>query len=227
MRARLGVVGVLATLTLLGAACGRSGEHNGTSAAAPPTEAVADTSSDDSGGGDPGSEGITVHGHWRLDIHNEDGSLDRRVEFENALVPLGAENLAMFLAGQLVPGPWAISLDSESAPLRPCAAGDTGVNCLLQEADGDVTLDTSTAGELTLLGSVVVDNDSAIDWVRTSMSLCGGTVSPADCGTSLGGGSAQSAFTLKTAVDDPADEFEPVPVTAGQLVQVSVTLSFS
>jgi len=32
-------------------------------------------------------EGITVHGHWTIEVRNPDGSLVRRVEFENSLDP--------------------------------------------------------------------------------------------------------------------------------------------
>jgi hypothetical protein len=32
-------------------------------------------------------EGITVHGHWSIEVHNPDGSLVRHVEFENSLDP--------------------------------------------------------------------------------------------------------------------------------------------
>jgi hypothetical protein len=37
-------------------------------------------------GGGP-HEGITVHGHWSIEIRNPDGSLVRHVEFENSLDP--------------------------------------------------------------------------------------------------------------------------------------------
>ena len=62
-------------------------------------------------------EGITVHGHWSIEVHNPDGSLVRHVEFENSLdpgatipnpiagqppfvVPGGASFLSAVLAGQ-------------------------------------------------------------------------------------------------------------------------------
>ena len=32
-------------------------------------------------------EGITVHGHWTIEVRNQDGSLARHVEFENSLDP--------------------------------------------------------------------------------------------------------------------------------------------
>jgi len=214
MRARLGVVGVLATLTLLGAACGRSGEHNGTSAAAPPTEAVAETSSDTSGSGDPGAEGITVHGHWRLDIHNEDGSLDRTVEFENALEPTGAELLAQLLVGQAVPEAtmWSIVVSGGGVP-GPCGTA----NCFIV-----ATTEVPNPGEILLSGALTAEQDGTVGRVVTNVPICqSSTTAPDDCSGS------NTTFTLKSASDDAGDEFDPVPVTAGQLLQVAVTLSFS
>lgn len=35
------------------------------------------------------SEGIQVHGEWTIDIYNEDGSLDERVQFHNEFVGAG------------------------------------------------------------------------------------------------------------------------------------------
>ncbi|MGC2619647.1 MAG: hypothetical protein WA414_11440, partial [Acidobacteriaceae bacterium] len=45
-------------------------------------------------------EGITVHGYWKIDVHNKDGSLAKHVEFENSLIsPYGAPTLATLLQG--------------------------------------------------------------------------------------------------------------------------------
>jgi len=72
-------------------------------------------------------EGITVHGHWAIDVKNPDGSLAKHVEFENSLdpgftvisgtvsvpVPGGAAYLAGALAGQALPpaGNWIVVLE--------------------------------------------------------------------------------------------------------------------
>jgi hypothetical protein len=45
-------------------------------------------------------EGITVHGYWKIDIRNPDGSLVRHVEFENSLVGTqGAGAIGRALSG--------------------------------------------------------------------------------------------------------------------------------
>jgi hypothetical protein len=57
------------------------------------------------------AEGITVHGHWTIEIRNPDGSLDKHVEFENGLgpgigtLPGGAAFLSQLLSGQLLSNP--------------------------------------------------------------------------------------------------------------------------
>jgi hypothetical protein len=81
--------------------------------------------------GDGSHEGITIHGHWTIEVHNPDGSLVRHVEFENSLdagfstpnptagqppivVPGGAAYLSAVLSGQwsapVVPDFWGIIL---------------------------------------------------------------------------------------------------------------------
>jgi hypothetical protein len=77
------------------------------------------------------SEGITVHGHWVIEVRNPDGKLVKHVEFENSIdpgfnlpeesngtssspisVPGGAELLSAALNGQASPDPatWGIML---------------------------------------------------------------------------------------------------------------------
>lgn len=63
-------------------------------------------------------EGIKVHGHWSIEVHNPDGSLVRHVEFENSLdpgftapgqnnqPPIAVPGGAAYLSGLLV-GQWA------------------------------------------------------------------------------------------------------------------------
>ncbi len=39
-------------------------------------------------------EGIKVHGHWTIEVRNPDGSLDKHVEFENAIVSSNLSDMA-------------------------------------------------------------------------------------------------------------------------------------
>lgn len=72
-------------------------------------------------------EGITVHGHWMIEVRNPDGSVDKHLEFENSICPTqtdstsgvtfpgGALALSLFATGQATPGAWMIVLGNKSA----------------------------------------------------------------------------------------------------------------
>jgi hypothetical protein len=65
-------------------------------------------------------EGITVHGHWIIDVKNPDGSLTEHREFENDLITgvdgSGQQTLASLLLGYFVPESWEIALLGNPAP---------------------------------------------------------------------------------------------------------------
>ena len=56
------------------------------------------------------NEDIQVHGHWLLEVRNQDGSLARRVEFENSLIAGSTLALAQTLNGGAFAGGWVIYL---------------------------------------------------------------------------------------------------------------------
>jgi len=77
-------------------------------------------------------EGITVHGHWTIEVRNPDGKLVSHTEFENALVqPSGAQDLTAILSGNYVPGGYVIDLGSPNAPCVPLQSNKLGI-CLTQ-----------------------------------------------------------------------------------------------
>lgn len=94
-------------------------------------------------------EGIKVHGHWTIEVHNPDGSLVRHVEFENALdpgfqfpiqgqapipLPGGAAYLSAVLSGQAAApsGHWAILLVGPSGLSNLISTNNAP--CVLQES---------------------------------------------------------------------------------------------
>lgn len=184
---RLRVVGLVAVMAMVLASCG-----GGAPEAAGP------------------SEGIQVHGDWTIDIYDEDGSLDRHVEFSNALTPPGEDLLLELLAAERTTGPWQIWIaDTNSGPCQTT-----------QPSDGHCRIDATTVVEndrLTLTGSIVVENDADVTLVRTIVSRCTQNTTPADC-LSLG----MQTSTEFTRTTIPAE-----PVTAGQSVQVQVAISFT
>jgi len=64
-------------------------------------------------------EGITVHGHWTIDVKNADGKLVTHREFENSLMPQGADVLTGLLSGQYVSGGFAIGFATTTTPNPP------------------------------------------------------------------------------------------------------------
>ena len=68
-------------------------------------------------------EGIKVHGHWKIEIFNPDGTRVSITEFDNTITGQGINELVSFLGGSGVQGAWGIELGSLPASL-PCDDGD-------------------------------------------------------------------------------------------------------
>lgn len=175
-------------------------------------------------------EGIQVHGDWTIDIYNEDGSLDEHVEFSNALHPTGKAGLIEYLAGESTPGQWRIwvvGTTEESFGLCP-TTGDPQERCIVSPTVETLDLDDEPGREiLRLIGDTAVDVDGEIMSATTAQGRCAETTSPTDC-TSAGG----FPFTEKdvTALDwnnDGTPNDGPIPVSAGQTIQVEVAISFT
>lgn len=97
-------------------------------------------------------EGITVHGHWIIDVKNPDGKVTKHVEFENSIasggimltsnggaisVAGGNAFLSALLAGQVASpaGSWAIFLEGSGgldSTDGPCAA-NLFASCILMQ----------------------------------------------------------------------------------------------
>jgi hypothetical protein len=61
----------------------------------------------------PGDEGIKIHGHWKIDVKNPDGTLVKTVEFENSLVTPGSADtvLGQMFTGAFVLAGWVIQAE--------------------------------------------------------------------------------------------------------------------
>jgi len=174
-------------------------------------------------GGGP-REGITVHGHWEIEVRNPDGSLAERREFENALVQTGGQILAQLLGATLSPGPWVIRAQRTGGytyivPPPPAAnptllAGSNNLNVAVLGAS------------LVLSGSFNATFDGSISGVGTFWALCDANQSPTGClafpritdFVLAGLDGNNTAFTATNV---------QVAVQTGQIVQIRVTLSFS
>lgn len=76
-------------------------------------------------------EGITVHGHWIIEVRNPDGKLVSHTEFENSLAPSqGALLLGWLLFGSEVPGGYLVQMGTPTGGPCTVLAGYSG-SCLL------------------------------------------------------------------------------------------------
>jgi hypothetical protein len=168
------------------------------------------------------SESVGVHGHWTIEVRNRDGSLARRHEFKNALQNDGARALVDVLAGTLAFGPMSVILSGSPSP---CGGGRGGAaSCVITPI---AATQSQPVGALVLTGSVTADNNGTINLVQTRTHT--------ECGPGPTGppGSGQCAtlnlplvFTAHS-FDTPGSPIAPIPVVTGQIIQVTVMLSFS
>jgi hypothetical protein len=196
-----------------------------------------------------GREGIKVHGHWAIDIRNPDGALVSHHEFENALItgvsgqsPNGAVLLSTWVSRRTQPGPWRILLWSPGGTgiaggpgpgqtLRLlCSSVFPGSPCLIAEPDPvhhfpntlNILHSLSFEGVL-LRGTATADFNGSIGAVQTvnSTALCldlqGQPYVPD------GTCPAQPVDVLFSGTVLPS----PIDVVHDQIIQVTVTLSFS
>jgi hypothetical protein len=84
-------------------------------------------------------EGITVYGHWTIEIKNPDGTVDKHIEFENNLAPN-----TLVTGGNALPGGQALlyALLAGGSPF----GGTTPVNIWLVNLQGDSAVDTPCNG---------------------------------------------------------------------------------
>jgi hypothetical protein len=196
-----------------------------------PMVAQAIRSTGESRGGQ--KESIKVHGHWTIDVRNADGTLATHREFENALQTSGAKVLAHLLArlDTVQPDRWSIRIGEGASGSGPCATPDPAY-CEIMESTypgglppryfKTLTLSVNeAAASFVLNGTATAQRASQIDNLSTFVGEC----SQGSCNSGL----------LFTHVDLPAPvngSCSPniqcaVSVVSGQIIQVSVTISFS
>ncbi len=174
-------------------------------------------------------EGITVHGHWTIEVRDPDGKVVTHREFENSLAPspIGGANLLAGLLGRLATtGLWTVVLSTGfptsitfAEPTVQCNPPSTATNT----CSNNLTVTVPDLGPngpgttLTLAGTGVVpqspmNSPPTIDHVKTLN---------AASGTAVGG----FVFTQRN-LDGVGTDPPAVPVSPGQTVAVTVTFSF-
>ena len=177
---------------------------------------------------------IKVRGHWVIDVRDPDGSLVSQTEFDNSLAPgFGGQMLARLLTQQGPMGRWTIRL---SGSANPCAGGTlfNGPAAVCYIVDSTAaqfppgtaafrTLTTSIVNSTVVLaGNFTALANGQIDNVQTLNQLCSATTTGGNCSIAGTGTVPFTTHDLVTAQGSPA----PLVVAAGQIVQVTVTISF-
>jgi hypothetical protein len=181
---------------------------------------------------------IVVHGHWTIAVRDSDGALVKRHEFYNALQD--PRNLLTAVARQGSIGYWVVDLYDVHGVGSPCLTSATPAvptTCTLQEP-GDANafgnskrlpvLSVALAGSpvptgLVLQGTFTADVAGQISGVSTRASVCPTSIAPA---SPCANGTPAILTSHFMAVSGPPP-VGPIPVTAGQVVQVRVEISFS
>ena len=173
-------------------------------------------------------EGITVHGHWTIEVLNPDGHLVRHLEFENSLVPNSGTGLISGVLGGVytIGQGWIIELLGSPQPCAsggqpfPCNIGTTGYcSACGGNISNNLTLQVGN-GIITLNGSIPAGEAGQISTVQTANAPCAPTVAPASCNNAA---SNSAPFSFTSATNFPG---APISVSAGQTIAVTVAISF-
>ena len=180
-------------------------------------------------------EGIKVHGHWTIDVRNPDGKLVSHTEFENALQTSGASLLALLLTRSNTPGLWGIVLAAPTGvSVQPCSNTFGNMLCRIDEPgwgafNNFIEEFTNlvvgvTNGTIKLSGTATAGNNigtgTSIGFVNTVLEECANTDAPGALGQICrNGGFGAVTFT--------STNITPISVSAGQIIQVTVVISFS
>jgi hypothetical protein len=206
--------------------------------------------SDSSTKSDGLSEGIQVHGDWTIEVHDPDGTLVEKREFENEFK--GAGSIVSILKRETRPGLWEIRLHmassaEKSPPLltgHVFRIGEPSVG-ELKYSDGTSIYSAGTLtvsgedfqsatqdGKLTLQGELTTSKahidkgfvpGTGIFKVKTTNALCEAGAILSDCLKLYSEGGS-----ISWTKDFSSKELQPyIYVEEGQKVIVTVTLSFS
>jgi hypothetical protein len=202
--------------------------------------------------GKPGEEGLTVHGYWKIDVHNPDGKLVAHREFENSLANGAASTfLYPLVTGQEAAGDMAILISGPSQP-DICHAGTSSDNCYLviSETSGiggqlcaggnavdctaGLTEAIGSSGAVTLSGNILAAQTTVISTVSTLLLTCSfttsgfATISPTQC-FALNGTTGTPTQPVLTSYGPFTGTTLPtaLPVTTGQTVSFQVVITFS
>lgn len=181
-------------------------------------------------------EGISVRGHWLLEVQNPDGTIAATREFDNHLES-GAFTLVALLTRTASMGRWAIHLETEHGFEVPDNPFGNSAQVYMTEPNANVPSDieifknltVTSSGSLnqaptvTLKGTATALRKGFITHVHSVLSSCSPTVVADTCNPA--GLAAYLPFTGKRL--ENAAGAAPLEIEAEQSVRVTVTISFA
>jgi hypothetical protein len=195
------------------------------------------------------NQNLKMHGHWIIDIKNPDGTLVQHHEFENAIQYDGQNYLVGLMSGYGAAGPWEIYFSNATATSAgsPCntaefpycasvysTASQPGLfSCSVYTCAGGLTITPKfgVGPTLTLTGSIAATQAGSIGFVATGMSACGGAAGPSGYPTAISTITPTACYTSTTSsfggTATSTTLGVPISVAQGQIIQVTVVLSFS
>ena len=179
---------------------------------------------EEAGAGDAPATGIQVHGHWKVEVFGVDGTKVQEIEFDNALVSPGTLT-TLIMDDAVSGGLYLIVTDQNAASTGtgPCdpdcqiATSDMRTGLTPNSNNLTATQQGSDYETLRLAGSVEVANNATIDLLQTWMLVCNGDNNTAS--QCRGNPDSEGVFTSKILSSG-------VSVSAGQLVQITVDITF-
>jgi hypothetical protein len=199
-------------------------------------------------------QNIKMHGHWVIDVKNPDGTVADHRDFHNSITNYGQEMLIALMAGYWVISDYEIFLQPAEGATGPCTPPTNGApGCVIvrslttQPALGGCVVyycatgltytykvSFSSPSSMVLAGSVTATQAGTLTSVSTAAGYCQNSSSNATIPT------AQANVSPVSCTATPASEAgyvaelssaslnnAPISVLSGQIIQVTVTISFS
>lgn len=176
---------------------------------------------------DASHQGIKVHGHWTIEVRNPDGALVTHREFENAYQP-GYNVLPGMLSRVYTMGSWAIEFNGSgcNSNASSCDITEPGSGLVGHSNTLSVTEVGGGGAHVVLSGNIQMTTAVQITSVWTFLGQCVTATIPSvsACASSVPytqNGQFPATFTMADLSS------KPIPIAAGQTVQVTVDISFS
>jgi hypothetical protein len=197
-------------------------------------------------------QGFKVHGHWVIDVKNPDGTIAQHRDFENSLESSAQGLLVGLMSGYMVPGDYMVLLTASSGN-APCVATyqfcgivhnlttyPAAYYCNYYYCSGSslnytYNFGTSFAGpfSMVLSGSITANQAGSVGTVYSLMSTCANVASGTSANPSSLETSSPASCVTQTSPQPwygpltDATLASPVSVSSGQIIQVTVTITFS